>query len=61
MYVESDSYGRTIIQDLTGLEASFIHECVTSYLADKKPLDRTSEHVFLNDLKKQLETNKANG
>ncbi len=56
MYVESDSRNRTIIQDLTSSETSFIQECICSYLSGSQTFD-TPKVEFLTDLKKQLETN----
>lgn len=56
MYVESDSQNRIIIQDVSLQEASFIKECVCSYLSQPQSLDR-HVYAFLNNLKEQLDTN----
>lgn len=56
MYVESDSHGRTIIQDLTPQETSFIRECICYYLSDSCSYNNNVRD-FLRDLDKQLKTN----
>ena len=56
MYVESDSHGRTIIQDLTPTESSFIQDCISYYLSDSCSYDK-KKGDFLRNLQQQLQTN----
>lgn len=59
MYVETDTRGQVIIQDLTTSEASFIQNCICTYLASQT-LDKRTDAFFKN-LKQQLDTCTKNG
>lgn len=56
MYVESDYRNRIIIQDITQIEASFICECIDSYLSGSSEYISTRD-TFLLILQQQLESN----
>lgn len=54
MYVEKDSSGRIIIQDISHKEAEILDDCICTYLVG--PVNDRSETDFtLIKLKKELE------
>lgn len=55
MYVEKDNTGRIIIQDISGQEASYLDDCICSYLAGKPANNRTDIDKTMVKLKRELE------
>ena len=56
MYIETDSNGKIIIQDISQEEAVILDDCLCTYLA--KPIDqRSSVDRIVMDMKRQLEKN----
>lgn len=55
MYVEKDTSGRIIIQDMTPEDASYMVDCICSYLAGKSLSGRTDSERKLIFLKVELE------
>ena len=55
MYVEKDTSGKIIIQDITPEEASYMVDCICSYLAGKPLSGRTDMERKLIFLKIELE------
>lgn len=57
MYVERDSKGRIIIQDLSEGEATILDDCLITYLSTKPIDERDQVDRVVIDLKRQLEKN----
>lgn len=55
MYVEKDNTGRIIIQDISSQEASYLDDCICSYLAGKSANNRTDIDKKMVKLKRELE------
>lgn len=55
MYVEKDKNGQIIIQDISPEDASYLDDCICSYLAGKPLGGRTDAERRLVFLKTQLE------
>lgn len=55
MYVEKDKNGQIIIQDISTEEASYLDDCICSYLTGRPAKDRTHIDRVMIGLKKELE------
>lgn len=55
MYVEKDNTGRIIIQDISPEDASYLNDCICSYLSGKPLSSRTDAERRLVFLKVELE------
>lgn len=55
MYVEKDKNGRIIIQDISSQEASYLDDCICSYLSVKPANNRTDVDKKMIQLKRELE------
>lgn len=55
MCVEKDNTGRIIIQDISPEDASYLDDCICSYLSGKPMNSRTDAERRLVFLKMQLE------
>ncbi|WP_199652989.1 hypothetical protein [Parabacteroides sp. AM08-6] len=55
MYVEKDSIGKIIIQDISPAEAEILDDCICSYLSGKPANTRTVADKVIINLKRQLE------
>lgn len=57
MYIETDSKGKIIIQDISQEEAAVLDDCLCTYLATKPIDQRSNVDRIAVDMKKQLEKN----
>ena len=57
MYIETDSNGKIIIQDISQEEAVILDDCLCTYLATKPIDQRSSVDRIVMDMKRQLEKN----
>ena len=55
MYVEKDSTGKIIIQEIASGEAEILDDCFCTYLAGKPVKGRTDAEKVISNLKRQLE------
>ena len=55
MYIETDSNGKIIIQDISQEEAIILDDCLYTYLATKPIDQRSSVDRIVMDMKRQLE------
>lgn len=55
MYVEKDKNGQIIIQDISPEDASYLDDCICSYLSGKPSNSRTDAERRLVFLKVELE------
>lgn len=55
MYAEKDNTGRIIIQDISAEEASYLDDCICTYLAEKPTKERTLVDKKMMKLKNELE------
>ena len=57
MYIETDSNGKIIIQDISQEEAVILDDCLCTNLATKPIDQRSSVDRIVMDMKRQLEKN----